>query len=284
MKIHSNDLSARGDRRPTPAWQVALTLALVSLSTLSTLSCATSGVNSGDFNLISLDEEWQIGDQLERDLGKQLKLVKNGSAASYLNRVGNAIVDTTELADRPWTFHLVDDPALNAFNIPGGHVYVNTGLVEAAPDAASFAGVLAHEIGHGIARHGTEQLTKAYGINVIGGVLLGKDPAVYEQILAQILAGGAVARFSRHDEMEADQLGVRYSYDAGYDADGLPRMLEVLLEKGQKQPGRVEQFFATHPMTETRIQETRQLAAELDGGRRDDSGFEAFQRVAARAN
>jgi predicted Zn-dependent protease len=256
-------------------------LALVSLLALS---CATSGVNSGDFNLISLDEEWQLGAQLERDMSKQVKLVRSGRAADYLNRVGHAIVGQTEMRDREWTFHLVDDPAVNAFNIPGGHVYVNTGLVEAAPDAAAFAGVLAHEIGHGVARHGTEQLTKAYGINIIGGVLLGENPAVYEQILAQILAGGAVARFSRADEREADEIGVRYSWEAGYDPMGLARMLEVLAREAQRNPNRIERFFSTHPMTEDRVTATQQMASSLDGGRRDDQGFEEFQRVAARAN
>jgi predicted Zn-dependent protease len=256
----------------------------VALVSLLALSCATSGVNSGDFNLISIDEEWQLGSQLERDLSKQVKLLRNGSAADYLNRVGHAIVDQTELRDREWTFHLVDDPAINAFNIPGGHVYVNTGLVEAAPDAAAFAGVLAHEIGHGVARHGTEQLTKVYGINILGGVLLGQNPKAYEQILAQIIAGGAVARFSRADENEADELGVRYSYESGYDPMGLPRMLEVLAREAQRNPGKIERFFATHPMTQDRIEATERMAASLEGGRRDDQGFQAFQRVAARAN
>jgi predicted Zn-dependent protease len=263
----------------------ALTLAgSVALVSVLALSCATSGVNSGDFNLISLDEEWQLGAQLEQDLSKQVKLVRSGRGADYLDRVGHAIVDQTELRDREWSFHLVDDPAVNAFNIPGGHVYVNTGLVEAAPDAAAFAGVLAHEIGHGVARHGTEQLTKAYGINILGGVLLGQNPAVYEQILAQILAGGAIARFSRADEREADELGVRYSYEAGYDPMGLPRMLEVLFRDGQRDPGSIERFFSTHPMTEDRITATEQLASSLEGGRRDEQGFAEFQRVAARAN
>jgi predicted Zn-dependent protease len=256
----------------------------VTLVSLLALSCATSGVNSGDFNLISLDEEWQLGAQLEQDMSKQVKLVRSGRAADYLDRVGHAIVDQTELRDREWSFHLVDDPEVNAFNIPGGHVYVNTGLVEAAPDAAAFAGVLAHEIGHGVARHGTEQLTKAYGINILGGVLLGQNPAVYEQILAQILAGGAIARFSRADEREADELGVRYSYEAGYDPMGLPRMLEVLLREGQRNPGAIERFFSTHPMTEDRITATEQMASSLEGGRRDEQGFAEFQRVAARAN
>jgi len=254
------------------------------LAAVVALSCATSGVNRGDFNLISLEEEWRLGEQLERDLAKQLKLVKNGNAVSNLDRVGSAIVRETELADLPWNFHLVNDPAMNAFNIPGGHVYVNTGLVEAAPDAAAFAGVLAHEIGHGVARHGTEQLTQAYGLNVVAGLLLGQNPALYEQILAQVLAGGAFAKFSRDDEREADQLGVRYSHGAGYDPMGLPRMLEVLLEARQREPGRVERFFATHPLTEARIEETRQMASALDGGRREDPAFESLKRVAARLN
>jgi predicted Zn-dependent protease len=258
--------------------------ALVAIASIYALSCATTGVNSGDFNIVSLEDEWQLGKQLESDLSHKLHLVDNGRALSYLERTGNAIVDQTEMAELPWTFHLVDDPALNAFNIPGGHIYVNTGLVEAAPDAASFAGVLAHEIGHGVARHGTEQLTKSYGINVLAGLLLGNDPALYEQILAQIVAGGAVARFSRDDEREADSLGVRFSYEAGYDPMGLPRMLEVLLEQGRREPGRVERFFATHPLTEDRIEDTRTMAAELEGGRRNDPAFEDFQRIAARAN
>ena len=254
------------------------------LAAMLALSCATSGVNRGDFNLVSLEEEWELGAQLSRDLDRKLKLVKGGSAVRYLEEVGGAIVGQTELADLPWKFHLVNDRAINAFNIPGGHVYVNTGLVEAAPDAAAFAGVLAHEIGHGLARHGTEQLTKSYGLSVIGGVLLGQNPAVYEQILAQILAGGAIAKVSRDDEREADELGVRYSHGSGYDPMGLARMLEVLLNQRQRSPGSVERFFASHPLTEARIEETRQMAAALEGGRRNDPGFDDFRRVAARAN
>ena len=254
------------------------------LTSLLAVGCATSGVNSGDFNLISIDEEWQLGAQLENDVNKQVKLVRNGRAADYLNRVGHAIVDQTELRDREWTFHLVDDPAINAFNIPGGHVYVYTGLVEAAPDAAAFAGVLAHEIAHGVSRHGTEQLTKSYGINMLGGVLLGQNPKVYEEILAQVIAGGTIARFSRGAENEADELGVRYSYEAGYDPMGLPRMLQVIARESQRNPGKIEQFFATHPMTENRIEATQQMASSLEGGRRNEGGFEDFQRVASRAN
>ncbi|HVR29667.1 MAG TPA: M48 family metallopeptidase [Thermoanaerobaculia bacterium] len=275
---------ARGAARRVSPSSAHRAAGAVALAGVLALSCATSGVNRGDFNLISLEEEWELGAQLARDLEQKLDLVKDGRAVRYLNEVGNAIVRRTELAQAPWEFHLVNDPAINAFNIPGGHVYVYKGLVEAAPDAAAFAGVLAHEIGHGVARHGTEQLSKSYGLSVLGGVLLGRNPAVYEQILAQILAGGAIAKFSRADEREADELGVRYSHQAGYDPLGLARMLEVLLDQRRRSPGRVESFFATHPATEERIADTRQMAAALEGGRRNDPAFDDFQRVAARAN
>src|SRR6185503_13387117 len=101
-----------------------------------------------------------------------------------------------------WEFHIVSDPEINAFNVPGGHVYVNTGLIMAADNTAELAGVMAHEISHGVARHGTERITKAYGLNLGLGQLLGQNPSLVKQLAAQIAAGGAVAKFSRDDERE----------------------------------------------------------------------------------
>src|SRR5690606_1570900 len=115
----------------------------------------------------------------------------------------------------PWRFHVVQDDAINAFNIPGGVVYVNTGLIARAGSASELAVVLAHEISHGIARHGTERLTTQYGISIVAGLVLGQDPGLVEQIAAQIVATGAIARYSRGAEREADDLGVRYMAGAG---------------------------------------------------------------------
>jgi len=264
----------------------ALTLLLPALLVAPLLSlglpgCATTGVNQGDFNLISLDEEWELGRRLEADLAKQLTLVRDAGVHGTVDRVGQALVRRTTMADRPWKFHVVRDPAINAFNIPGGHVYVNTGLIAAAPDVAAFAGVMAHEISHGVARHGTEQLSKAYGLQILAGLVLGQDPATYERILAQIVAGGTFASFSRDAEREADRLGVRTMYDAGYDPLGMARMFEVLLAQRQRQPGSVQQFFSSHPLTETRIRDVRDQAAGLppkQGLIRTDAGFQQIQR------
>lgn len=226
-------------------------------------ACATSGVNRGDINLVSLEQEWELGRRLSADLAQKLDLVDDPAATAYLDRLGTRLADRTQLGGLPWEFHLVRDQAVNAFNIPGGHVYVSTGLVTASQNAAQLAGVMAHEVGHGAARHATEQLTRAYGLNVVAALLLGENPAVYEQILAQIAGAGALADFSREAEREADQLGVRYMWEAGYDPNGLPEMFETLLEQRRQRPGAVARFFSTHPLTESRIREVRGQIREL---------------------
>jgi predicted Zn-dependent protease len=268
-------------RYPPPLHRLLAVTLLTPLLATVLAGCATSGVNQGDFNLISLSEEWELGRRLEGDLARELTLLRDATVHGYVDRVGQALVRRTTMAELPWTFHVVEDPAINAFNIPGGHVYVNTGLIAAAPDVASFAGVMGHEISHGVARHGTEQLSKAYGFQLLAGLVLGQDPATYEQILAQIVAGGTFASFSRDAEREADQLGVRTLYEAGYDPSGMARMFEVLLAQRQRQPGSVQQFFSSHPLTETRIRDVRDQAAGLppkQGLIRTDAGFQQIQR------
>ena len=252
---------------------------------LAVAGCASSGVNKGQLNLISLQEEWQLGQQLEADLARQLPLVNDRAALAYVNEVGQRLVRQTEMANLPWEFHLVASREVNAFNIPGGHVYVNTGLIAEADDAAEFAGVMAHEISHGVSRHGTEQLSRAYGISILGGILLGQNPAAYQQILAQILAQGSLARFSRSAETEADRLGVRSMYGAGYDPRGLVDIFQKLLSARQRRPSSVERFFSTHPLTEERISDAQKEIASLPqrGGLVErEGGFEELQSRVAR--
>ncbi|NND45696.1 MAG: M48 family metalloprotease [Xanthomonadales bacterium] len=226
-------------------------------------ACASSGVNEGDINVIGLDEEWELGRQLEADLAKELDLVNDREILAYINRAGQQVVAQTEMASLPWEFHVVRDDAINAFNIPGGHVYINTGLITAAQSASELMGVVSHEIAHGVSRHATERLTRVHGLNFLASVLLGSDPQTYQTILAQILGTGAIASFSRDAEEEADELGVRYMYAAGYDPLGMPRMFEHLLAERQRRPDGVSRFFSTHPLTEDRIRATRAQAEAL---------------------
>lgn len=250
--------------RTTSVHNLPLVLLLALLPVLG--GCASSGVNQGDFNLVSLEEEWQLGRQLERDVNQKVRLANDSTLERYVESLGQRLVAQTELANLPWSFHVVADPQINAFNIPGGHVYVNTGLIAASGDVAELAGVMAHEIAHGTARHGTEQLTRSYGLSLIAGAALGQNPEAYQQILAQVLGGGALAKFSRDAEREADTLGIRYMARAGYDPLGMARMFETLLSQRRRQPSAVEQFFSSHPLTEERIREVRQEAQRVGGG------------------
>lgn len=229
---------------------------------LTLTSCATSGINRGDLNLVSLEEEWQMGQQLEAEIARQMRLVGDPTAVNYISQLGQRIVAQTEMANLPWEFHIVDDPSINAFNIPGGHVYVHTGLIRAADNVAELAGVMAHEIAHGVSRHATERLSKTYGLSIAAGALLGSDPGIVQQIVAQIAATGAVAKFSRDDERESDRLGVQYMYDAGYDPMGMATMFEKLMAESRSRPGAIEQFFSTHPLTQDRIADARARASQ----------------------
>ena len=256
--------------------------ATLAILLLLTAACGSgTGVNKGDFNLISLEEEWQLGNQLSADIAKQMRLVGDPAANAYVTRVGREVVAQTELANMPWQFHIVDDPEINAFAIPGGHVYVNRGLIAAASNASELAGVISHEVSHVVARHSTEQISRQYGLSALASVVLGQNPAVYQQILAQVIAGGALARYSRAAEDEADKLGARYMTAAGYNPRGMITMFQTLMSRQKNEPGKVEQFFSTHPLTADRI---RKVEAEItdmtsaSGLRTDDPEFQAIRR------
>jgi len=236
----------------------------VALVTSLALSCGSGG-GAGNFNLISIEEEWQLGTQLSQDIARQVRFNNDPAVNEYVRSLGQRIVAQTPdpFNKLPWDFHVVDDPSINAFAIPGGHVYVNTGLIAAAENASELAGVMAHEISHVTARHTTEAISRQYGVSILAGLVLGQNPSQLSQIAAQIVAGGAMARFSRDDEREADELGIQAMYKAGYDPRGMAAMFRVLLAHAQSNPSRVEQFFSTHPTTEERIRDAERRANDL---------------------
>jgi len=240
-----------------------LTMPVLLPGLLFVAGCATTGVNKGQLDLVSYDEEWRMGQQLEQELSRQLKLVDDPTTNAYIDRIGQRIVATTELSGLPWKFHVVADPQINAFNIPGGIVYVNSGLILAAKNTSEIAGVMAHEISHGVARHATERLTATYGIDALGSLLLGNNPSQLKQLAAQIAATGVIARYSRSAESEADQLGVEYMYRAGYQPRGMVTMFQTLLGTRKQRPSSVAQFFSTHPLTEDRIAAVQHEIASL---------------------
>ena len=169
----------------------------------------------------------------------------------------------TPLADRRFDFQIINDPSVNAFSIPGGHIYINSGLIAQADKVDELAGVVAHEISHVVARHVIKQVETQQEIGAIGSILLGQNPGALQQLLAQIVAGGAMARFSRADEKQADDLGLDYMTKAGYDPHGMLEMFQKLLSMEKGGNSSVTRFFADHPGTQDRIDDISGRIAKM---------------------
>lgn len=249
--------------------------------------CSALAVEQGGFNIISLDEEWSMRDDLMKQVEEEYELSSDAQMLAYLDRIGTRLVAQTALADRPWTFGIVKDDAVNAFNLPGGLVYVNVGLIKNAETLDQFTAVLGHEIAHGAARHGTQLMTRQMGIGMLGSVLMGDNPSDREKLLAGIVAGGTLSSYGRDAERESDRLGIGFAHGAGYDPEGAVTMFEMLLGLRQGRPSSVERFFSSHPLTEERIAHARQIAATLPDSPtliHDTPAYQDFRRRARAAS
>src|SRR5919205_1072539 len=146
--------------------------AIVLAVALVAAGCGSSGGVGG----VSLDQEWQLGNQLAAQVQQQVRLINDPVALSYVRSVGERIHSVTPLANRPFNFYIVDDHEVNAFSLPGGHIYVNRGLIDKADKADELAAVLGHEVSHVVARHAIKQAEQAQEINAVGSILLGNNP------------------------------------------------------------------------------------------------------------
>jgi len=221
-------------------------------------------INKRSINFISLDREIALGRELARQVEQESRLVGDPVINDYVNRVGQNIVRNSD-AKLPFTIKVIDSDEINAFALPGGFFYVNTGLILAADDEAELAGVMAHEIAHVAARHGTEQVSRGqlwqYAsiplIFVSGGIGYGIQQA------ATVLAPLSFLKFSRAMEEEADYLGVQYLYKTGYDPNALVRFFEKLQAKEKAKPGSMASLFSTHPATGNRIRIVEETIATV---------------------
>jgi predicted Zn-dependent protease len=197
-----------------------------------------------------------MGQEYSQQINAQLPIISDPEINRYVNVLGDQIASHTSRADLDWRFYIVDSREVNAFAVPGGYVYVNRGLIERTTAMDELAGVLGHEIGHVVRRHSIKQMEQMQGAN-IGVTLACVLTSVCNSGVAQAginIAGTAIfARFSRQDELEADQEAVVNTVRAGISPDGIVTMFRKLLEERRTRPGAVEGMFATHPLEEDRI-------------------------------
>lgn len=238
---------------------------LPAIMTVSLISgCAVSKSSVGGFNLISVAEEQQLGDKFALEIEKQHKIVNDPQVQSYIEGVGKRLLTGVRKTEFPYTFQVVQDDSVNAFAIPGGHTYVNTGLIKAAESEAELAAVMAHEINHVVARHSTRQMTQQYGYNLIASLLLGNQGEL-SKLAADMFGKAGHMYYSREMESQADALGVETMYQAGYNPQGMVTFFKKLAAAGQGDPGKLARFFSSHPETVERINAIQQDIAKLPG-------------------
>jgi predicted Zn-dependent protease len=211
-------------------------------------------------NFYSVDKEIAMGKQLAEEVVRQVKTNDDPLLGEFVNRVGQNLVRNSD-AKVPFTFRVIEDDAPNAFALPGGFIFVNTGLIKIASEEDEFAGAVAHEIAHVAARHLTCRATKGQLANILSlplGMVLGGWTGYAVRQGAGAGMQTVFAGFSRADETEADYLGVQYMYATGYDPNGAVSIFEKLEALQHTKPGLVAKVLATHPMDAQRIDRTQQ--------------------------
>jgi predicted Zn-dependent protease len=206
-------------------------------------------------NIISLEKEIQIGQQISAEFEQTARLVEDPVVSEYVDRIGQDIVKHSD-AKVPFHIKVVDSDEVNAFAFPGGYFYVNKGLILEADNESELAGVMAHEISHVIARHATRRMSKGQYLQIaaipalfVGGywAQMGIQNALGMGLNLELLG------ITRESEREADQLGIQYLWNTGYDPNAFVAFFEKLKLEEKSQPSRLAGWFRTHPSTDDRI-------------------------------
>lgn len=218
-----------------------------------TVACATR--DAGDplrpgYNTFSKEQDVQIGQEYSAEIRKQVDVIDNPRLQEYISGIGMRLAGQPQADDYPYNFTLINEPSINAFALPGGPIFVHSGLVDAADSEAQLAGVLAHEVSHVALRHGTNQASKSQMIEipaVLAGAILGSRGDMLGQIGAMGVGLGAqalITKYSRSAEKQADALGARIMAQAGYDPMEMAAFFAKLAAQGGSRP---PTFLSTHP-------------------------------------
>ena len=248
------------------------------------------GCGRGVGNWYSLDKQIAMGKQFAQQVESSAKLVKDPVVNEYVNRLGQNLVRNSD-ARVPFTIKVIDSDEVNAFALPGGFFYVNSGLLLNADNEAELAGVMAHEIGHVAACHAAREQTRGQlaSLATIPLIFVGGGLGYAIENAAGLALPIGFLKFSREFEAQADYLGVQYLYKAGYDPEAFIDFFEKIEAREKKKPGVIDRTFETHPPTPDRIEKAQHEIATLLPPRRqyivDTSEFENVKaRLAASEN
>lgn len=219
---------------------------------------------SGKVNFYSLEKEIALGKSMAQQVERQSKIINDPIISEYVNRIGQNLVRNSD-AKVPFTIKVIEDPTVNAFALPGGFFFVQSGLILKADSEAELAGVMAHEIAHVAARHGTRQATRGEiaQLATIPLIFMGGAAAYGIYQASGLIIPVSFLKFSRNFESEADYLGVQYMYKAGYDPTAFVDFFEKIQTLEKRKPGTMSKLFASHPPTDDRIAKSQKEIAAL---------------------
>ena len=222
------------------------------------------------FNLFSKQQDVQLGEESAAQVRKQMTVISDPVLTAYVNRVGKRLVTSQEATESgfPFTFEVVADPSINAFALPGGHMFINTGLLKAVDNEAQLAGVMGHEMSHVILRHGTNQASKANLIELpaaLAAQMAGKGSMMGQlaQLGIGLGANSVLLKFSRNAESQADLMGSHLMSEAGYDPMEMAHFFNKLGSPGKGMVGNMAQFMSDHPNPGNRERAIEQEARVL---------------------
>lgn len=251
----------------SPATVTLGVLACLAVLPLITLAMGELNFKPG-FNLYTPQQDVALGEKTAAQVEKQMPMLKDPETLRYINALGKKLASyaPNDLKIYVWQFHVVNTKDINAFALPGGFIFVNRGTIMAAQDEAQLAGVMAHEIGHVVMRHGTHQASEKglveAPLSILGGIL-GSTSSVAGSLLSAGLGFGINSLFlknSRGIEAQADAVGTYILYHAGYDPHAMAQFFQILQEK---YPQQTIQFFSDHPNPGNRIKNVDAEIPEL---------------------
>lgn len=234
---------------------------------------------------VSVAEEDELGDQFAQSIASQVTLLNDSSAAAWLATLGARLTSVADRENRDWHFYLVDDSTVNAFAVPGGHIFVHRGLIERAGSYSQLAGVMGHEVAHVTLRHSVDQMRSRTRTGILVTVfcaIVNLCSSTAAQVAIDVGGQALFAKYSRDDETQADSAAVGYLVAAGIDPRGIPAMFERLSAMRRADPTALDAWFGSHPLEESRIARTSAListigTSRLDALASDDASFASFR-------
>lgn len=250
--------------KPTEEKEDKPTVPVSTLNNLEAIGSRNVGCDRGLGNWISLEKQTAMGRQYAAQVEKSAKLVTDPVITEYVNRLGQNLVRNSD-SKVPFTIKVVDDDSANAFALPGGFFYVNSGVIQAADSESELAGVMAHEIAHVSACHAAREMTRSELANLasLPLIFIGGWAGYGIQQAASLALPVTFMKFSRNFESEADYLGVEYLYKSGYDPNGLITFFEKIEAMEKKKHGFLAKTFASHPQTPERVERTQREIATI---------------------